>query len=647
MDQYCLVLSDLALAAHPCLDLPRIHGTIDSRSAAVKKQAAMSLEGVRRNAVSSCLSSPLITFSAAPGGRIICVSLATAFVSYLSSLLALRQDSDTQQEIERSLGSLDDEMIDLGMTLVLIGTAASVAHKASSPMVLSGGEMPLIESSCIYVLKEMISSSSAHASRPGSLLGERWRRKFLTQLSTMLSPGGEALSWKGGESAPLSPPSIVIALKAISMLLEASGELLEDAWEKNVDSNDMEASQTPSITFDPRAIESAVATQSSHLSSSVRNQAALTFESLALASPSSCARMLSSALIALTGASTVLAASSSSSNSASTPLSADIIDRPDLTSSAMGPFTVLPTFPLSPPSSSHPIPIHTTTHTICSQSSHVHGLALSVSSLLSIASKLPLGCPSILFLNALSLSSKLALRPRSMGINERAIEVEAGLTLAGALCLDSCLNQDGPMEGRLGQIMGIVDHTLGGDEAGEIDVLATRLAIHEAQLSHLFKSKAKGDLISTQTASLVVSSIMEELCMKLWTQSAALRCLPTLIYHLLSQGDQDDVLDHLTSLLSTLLGSLGDFIPGHTSILHDIKASSGLLNACVITFQMRLLSAFLALPPSQWSKMDPRTLELLLNLAANNTTLKSEATGDSNASTCLSDSLTRQTLSLI
>lgn len=641
IDQYSLALSDLALAAHPSLDLPKVHGIIDSRSAAVKKQLSFALEGVRRSALSTCLSSPLIQFASTPGGRPVCISLSIAWSSYVSSLLALRHKSDPQADIMMGAKTLDDEMIEMGMTLVLIGTAASVSasasvHHKSSPMVLSGGEMPLIESCCIYVLREIISSSSAHASKPGSVLGEVWRKRFLSQLSSMLSPGGEALSYKGGQSAPLSPPSIVIALKAISLLLDASGELLEDAWEKSQEqqlapfssSADVSPTTTSSIHFDPRLIKAAVVSQSSHLSSSVRHQAALTFESLALASPSSCSQMLSSALSALTGASTVLSSSSTPTSSPSTPLSADIIDKPDLDTS-LGPFTILPSFPLSPPSPSHPIPTHTTNHTIGSQMAHVHGLALSVSSLIATASRLPLGCPSILFLNALALASKLVMRPRSIGVNGRAIEVEAGLILVGGLSLHSCLKQDGPMEGRTEQIMDLLNQTLGGEEAGEIDVLATRLSIHEVQLAHLNKNKIKGDILSTQTAAAVVQSIHEELCMKLWTQSAALRCIPTLIHHLLTlQENNNEVIAHISSLLSTLLNSLGDFIPGHTSKLLDVRASSGLLNACIVTFQFRLLKAFLSLPSPQWSSLSPRTHEQLFALSSQNMTLKTESTGE-------------------
>ena len=335
IDQYSLSLSELALAAHPSLELPKVHGLVDSRSASIKKQSSIALEGLRRSALTLCLSSPLIQLASSPGGRTACVSMATAWSYYIASLLALRQKSDPQADIMTGTRTIDDEMIEMGMALVLIGTAASVASSAQriTPMVLSCGEMPLIESCCIYVLREIISSSSAHASKPGSVLGEVWRKKFLSQLSFMISPGGEALSYKGGQSAPLSPPSIVIALKAISLLLDASGELLEDAWETNqgqVHQSIAEGapSMSSSIHFDPRLIESAVASQSSHLSSSVRHQAALTFESLARASPSSCSRMLSSALSALTGASTVLSSSSSPTSSPLTPLSSDIINQP-------------------------------------------------------------------------------------------------------------------------------------------------------------------------------------------------------------------------------------------------------------------------------------------------------------------------------
>jgi hypothetical protein len=115
--------------------------------------------------------------------------------------------------------------------------------------------------------------------------------------------------------------------------------------------------------------------------------------------------------------------------------------------------------------------------------------------------------------------------------------------------------------------------------------------------------------------------------MKLWTQSAALRCIPTLIHHLTKVQDEEDVLSHVSTLLTTLLNSLGDFIPGHTSKLLDIRASTGLLNACIVTFQLGLLKAFLSLPTSQWSGLSPRTHEQLLMLATQNTVLKTESTG--------------------
>ncbi|KAL4431040.1 hypothetical protein ABPG75_006296 [Micractinium tetrahymenae] len=438
----------------------------------------------------ACLTTPFVE-AASYSNRASCTALAQAWVTYLA---ACRGGMEEQAFVELALRVL--EM--LGAACLAAGSyqeASIVPGEGELGMGTGSGERPHAQACVLYVLRVGVIEQ----------LGESGQRLLLDKLAGVL---GAPL----GQFTPVG----VVTLEAMTLLLEVLGE----------------------VSAEKRAeLEPAIGAKVAGPHACLRLQAAAAVAALAVAEPSSAARLVSASLANLHAALDKLVEAT-----ASAPPDRS---RPGVPGTPRGVGSVK----LKPDMNA------------------VHGWALSGAALVAASTRLPLGVPASLLGSVLAYATRLITTPQSQQGVVACLEREAGYILLGALCATLPAEL---LETRPAELLQLFEPALGAEAATELD---RRYCSNVSSLDHV-------------------------VAMELWWRSAALQALLACIsgpVAAASRVQQPALQRHAAALLKPTL----DVLTAHAALQEPARGKggpAGMFAGAAALMQLRLLEAYAALP---------------------------------------------------
>ncbi|PRW58658.1 HEAT repeat-containing 5B isoform X2 [Chlorella sorokiniana] len=442
----------------------------------------------------ACLTTPFVE-AASYSNRPVCTALAQAWVAYLTAVRA--GGMEEQSFVDSALRVL--EM--LGAACLASGSyqeASIVPGEGELGLGTGSGERPHAQACALYVLRVGVIEQ----------LGEGGQRLLLDRLAGVLS-------------APLGQytPVGIVTLEAMALLLEVLGE----------------------VSAEKRAeLEPAIGAKVAGAHACLRLQAAAAVAALAVAEPSSAARLVGASLANLHAAREKLLAA--------TEAAAPDRSRPSVPSTPRGVGSVK----LKPDMNA------------------VHGWALSGAALVAASRRLPLGVPSALLASVLDYAVRLIREPRGKQAVVSCLELEAGYillsSLAASLPAEQLLEGLGGMEG----LLRLLEPALGQEAATELD----------------------------RRYCSNVSSLDYVVAMELWWRTAALQAFLAIVAGPLAAAPRADQ-PRLHQCAAALLKPTLDVLIAHAALQEPARGKggpAGMFAGAAALLQLRLLEAYAALP---------------------------------------------------
>ncbi|KAK9820084.1 hypothetical protein WJX72_005985 [[Myrmecia] bisecta] len=199
----------------------------------------------------------------------------------------------------------------------------------------------------------------------------------------------------------------------------------------------------------------------------------------------------------------------------------------------------------------------------------VHGCSLGTAALLVASTRLPLGVPTNLILDALDLAQRLICKPESQRASGWSVEREAGYIVLGALCISLPAEI---MEERRMTLLDLWQPALSPESALQLDLK-----------KYLTTSVAGGEAI---------------MAMEMWWRAAALEALLAFVKGPLAQARRSES-TKLQRAIGTLLQPTLDAVCSAPSLQDPNKGKggpAGIFAGAAALLQLRLLEVFLALP---------------------------------------------------
>ncbi|KAL4425068.1 hypothetical protein ABPG77_010382 [Micractinium sp. CCAP 211/92] len=438
----------------------------------------------------ACLTTPFVE-AASYSTRASCTALAQAWVTYLS---ACRTGMEEQAFAELALRVL--EM--LGAACLAAGSyqeASIVPGEGELGMGTGSGERPHAQACVLYVLRVGVIEQ----------LGESGQRLLLDRLAGVL---GAPL----GQFTPVG----VVTLEAMALLLEVLGE----------------------VSAEKRAeLEPAIGAKVAGPHACLRLQAAAAVAALAVAEPSSAARLVSASLANLDGALNKLVEATAS----------------------------------APPDRSRPAvpgtPRGVGSAKLKPDMNAVHGWAVSGAALVAASRRLPLGVPASLLASVLDYATRLITAPQSQQGVVACLEREAGYILLASLCATQPAEL---LHTQPAELLQLFEPALGAEAATELD---RRYCSNVSSLDHV-------------------------VAMELWWRSAALQALAACTLGPVAAApsvQQPALLRRAAALLKPTL----DVLTAHAALQEPARGKggpAGMFAGAAALLQLRLLEAYAALP---------------------------------------------------
>ncbi|KAK9865210.1 hypothetical protein WJX84_003181 [Apatococcus fuscideae] len=512
-DRFAAALGQIAAASKG----PAASAAVASVEKRPAKKAA--LERLLADALKNCLLLPSVE-SALSERRRATAALAQTWLVYIS---ALQADAPMDDNIIVSIALKAVEMLaSCGGHGHAPSAAAAAAAEGNLGAGISGGELPHVQASVLYVLRVGVIEQ----------LSENGQRTLLERLTTMLA---SVL----GSHVPLA----IVTLEAMGLLLEILGEV------------------SPAML---KQLQEPVLWKLTTDHACVRAQAAAVLAAMAVAEPSSAARLLTEMLAAIGKATQQLASLCSPYGAQRPPLEL--------------PNTVGPGTPRGLGQGAFSDEIKPTID-------HINGSALGAAALLVAAARLPLGVPSPLFIQSLQVAHHLIMRSQSpVKTAGRSAEREAGYILLGALSI--ALPPEVLQEQRL-VVLEWFKPALGADAVAELDYR-----------KYTSPAQAGGEGV---------------LAMELWWRCAALEALQAYVMSQLALCSRQEGIKMQKTVASLLQPTLDAIMasPGLQDPGRGKTSPTGLFAGAAAMFQLRLLEVYLALPNANAFSPEHETLSKL------------------------------------